>query len=707
MTASDLGIAASWSYGLAALGYTAFSIRLAFGWRRSAAATLLIAATTATALWSASTVSEILWSIPSASLATIAFDAIRYAAWFAFAAYLLKGRARADPGVAVATPPIPRWAAAFVAAGLFASLVLGAGYFPRQMSEAQGRTAEYAVRLGLAIFGLILVEQLLRRALPHARWGLKPLCVGLAGVFAFDILLFAEAMMFGRPDPSIFVARGVANALVIPFLAMATARNTGWTVELHMSRGVVFHSTAVLVSGIFMIAVAAAGYLIRYFGGGWGVALQIELLFAALLFAMMVASSGSFRSKLRVFVSKHFFSYRYDYRQEWLRFTRTLSAESSVQKVQERCIEALANLVESPAGALWLRREGRNFRPASRWNMPPIDAAAVEPADGPLVQFLERTGWVINLREHASFPARYPELTLPAWLPSIPAAWLIVPLVSGTELVGFAVLATPRATVDVNWEVHDLLKTASRQAASYLGQIEATEALLEARKFDAFNRMSAFVVHDLKNLVAQLTLMLRNAERHRDNPEFQSDMLTTVENVVGRMNHLMLQLRVGTTPLEKPRLTDLEQVVRSVYAAKAAANVTIDVDLAPGVCTFGNEERLEHVIGHLVQNALDATAKGGAVSVRLRRDERFATIEVSDTGVGMTPEFVRDRLFKPFETTKATGMGIGVYESWQYVSGLGGQMLIDSTPGAGTRVSVLLPLVESIAAPTAQGSLHT
>ena len=705
MNASELGIAAGWSYGLAAVGYAVFAIRLALGWRRSARASLLIGATIATSLWSASTVAALLWAVPFALLAANAFDALRYAAWFAFAAYLLKGRAMDQSGAAVAVPPIPRWATAFVTAGLVASLLLSAGYVPFHLSAAQGRMTEIALRLGLAIIGLILVEQLLRRALPHARWGLKPLCVGLAGVFAFDIFFYSEAMLFGLLDPNIFVARGIANAMVIPFIAIATARNTGWTLELHMSRGVVFHTTSILVSGVFLIAVAAGGYFVRYFGGGWGEALQIELLFAALLLGMMVASSGSFRSKLRVFISKHFFSYRYDYRQEWLRFTRTLSAESSVPRVQERCIEALANLVESPAGALWLRREGGKFRPASRWNMPPIDAAAVEPTESPLVGFLERTGWVINLREYASDPARYPELTMPAWLGSVPGAWLVVPLISGTELVGFAVLATPRVAIDVNWEVLDLLKTASRQAASYLGQIEATEALLEARKFDAFNRMSAFVVHDLKNLVSQLSLMLRNAERHKDNPEFQRDMLATVEHVVGRMNNLMLQLRVGTTPLEKARLTDLEQVVHNVCTAKAASSVTIDVDLMPGVCTIGHDERLEHVIGHLVQNALDATANGGTVSVRLRRDDRFATIEVSDTGAGMTPDFVRDRLFKPFQTTKAAGMGIGVYESWQYISGLGGEMLIDSTPDVGTNVRVLLPLAEAIAAPTAHDGL--
>src|SRR5256885_14862372 len=145
--------------------------------------------------------------------------------------------------------------------------------------------------------------------------------------------------------------------------------------------------------------------------------------------------------------------------------------------------------------------------------------------------------------------------------------WIIIPLVTGTELIGFVVLGAARAKIEVNWEVRDLLKTASRQAAGYLAQIRASEALLEARKFDAFNRMSAFVVHDLKNLVAQLSLMLRNAERHRDNPEFQRDMLSTVENVVEKMHKLMLQLRTGATPVENPRPVALEPVVRRVCAS--------------------------------------------------------------------------------------------------------------------------------------------
>jgi putative PEP-CTERM system histidine kinase len=449
---------------------------------------------------------------------------------------------------------------------------------------------------------------------------------------------------------------------------------------------------------VFLLAIAAAGYYVRFFGGDWGRALQIELLFAALLLAAVAVSSGRVRSKIQVFVSKHFFSYRYDYRAEWLRFTRNLSGESSVPRVQEQCIKALADLVDSPGGALWLKADNGDFRPASRLNVAAIDAT--EPADGSLAGFLQRTGWVVDLAEYAEDPAHYEGLVLPGWLASMPAAWLAVPLPLAAELVGFVLLTKPRTALDVNWEVRDLLKTASRQAASYLGQIRASEALLEARKFDAFNRMSAFVVHDLKNLVAQLTLMLKNSERHAGNPEFQRDMLSTVEHVVGRMNALMLQLRAGTTPVENARPVDLGSVVQRICAAKSASGSRLDVALDPDVSAIGHEDRLDHVIGHLIQNALDATAAHGRVSVHLRRTGGFAELEIVDTGVGMSAEFMRERLFKPFETTKSGGMGIGVYESSQYVAGLGGQILIDSTVGTGTRVRVLLPAGSDAGAPS-------
>jgi len=700
VTESAFATAAAWSYGVAAAVYVAFALRMLVGWRRNPRALLLLAAMLATALWASTGIVAGITDIAGARIAEDAADAIRYAAWFLFVARLLAGGRGGGDGVAALESRKSTLALVIVA--LVAGVVLSDSLPVAKSLGLANTRLVFGVRLGLAVFGLMLVEQLIRRAHPQARWGVRPLVIALAGVFGFDLFMFADAMLFGRIDPDIWVARAIANTIVVPFIAVSTARNTGWAIEMHMSRGVVFHTTALFVSGALLLAVAGAGYIIRYFGGDWGRALSIELVFAALLLGALVIGSGRFRAWLKVFVSKHFFSYRYDYREEWLRFTRTLATESAVQGVQERVVMALADLVESPSGGLWLADATRGFVPAARWNMPVV--AAVEPAGGALTSFLERTGWVVNLGEFATEPTRYPGLSLPPWLAALPGAWLVVPLASGAELLGFIVLTTPRTEIDVDWEVHDLLKTASRQAASYLGEIRATEALLEARKFDAFNRMSAFVVHDLKNLVAQLSLMLKNAERHRDNAEFQRDMLATVEHVVDRMNGLMLQLRAGTTPVEKPRLIELEPAVRRVCAAKSGAHAPIELDLMPGVLALGHDDRLEHVIGHLVQNALDATAGGGRVTVRLDRDGEFARIEVGDTGAGMSEDFIRERLFKPFETTKAAGMGIGVYESAQYVAGLGGRMLVDSTPNAGTRVRVLLPSADSAQAASARQS---
>jgi putative PEP-CTERM system histidine kinase len=699
LTGNSTATFAAWSYGVAAFVYIAFAVRMLVGSTSNPRARLLRSAIAATALWATAGIIVAAAESPGTWAVSNVADALRYAAWFLFMRALLQDK---PLGHASGAAPnfVRHWSIGLVAIALAASLAISFGLDLPGLNGAGSQRMEFGLRLGLAVFGLTLVEQLIRRARPHSSWAIKPLCVALGGIFAFDLFFYADAMLYGRIEADIWATRGIASAIVVPFIAIATARNTGWTVNLHLSRDVVVQSTTLLISGVFVLAVAAAGYFVRYVGGDWGRALQIELLFATLLCGVLVAWSGSFRAKVRVFVSKHFFSYRYDYRAEWLRFTRMLSTEGTAQGIKESAIIALANLVESPAGLLWVRDE-RGYQPGARWNLPALEA--IEPDEGSLASFLARTGWVIDLKQVAADPGRYEglDLALSPWLLAIPDAWLLIPLSSGDDLLGFVLLTNARTSIEVDWEVRDLLKTASRQAASYLGQLRATEALLEARKFDAFNRMSAFVVHDLKNLVAQLSLMLRNAERHHNNPEFQRDMLSTIENVVGRMNKLMLQLRTGATPAESPRPIELGPVVRRVCTAKGSQTAPVGMALTSGVVAVAHEERLEHVIGHLVQNALDATVTRGNVSVQLRRDERNAVLEVVDTGVGMSPEFVRQRLFRPFETTKTAGMGIGVYESSQYVVGLGGQLLVDSTPGVGTRVSVLLPLADGASAAAA------
>ncbi|MBS3997288.1 MAG: PEP-CTERM system histidine kinase PrsK, partial [Hydrogenophaga sp.] len=554
----------------------------------------------------------------------------------------------------------------------------------------------------LAVFGLVLVEQLFRNLSEDALWSAKPICLGLAGTFLYDLYLFSQAVLFSGIDPDALHIRGLVHAALMPLLLLSTTRHRNWIAKIRVSRQVVFHSASLLLVGGYLLFIAGVGYYVRYFGSDWGRALQLALFFMAVVALAALVLSQSFRARMRVLLGKHFFRYRYDYREEWLKFTQTLSSQAGPQDMGLHVIRGLADMLESPGGALWLRRpDESSFRQMARWNMPHVGDA--EPQDSALMGFMQRTGWVVNLAEYRETPARYEHLALPPWLGAQAQAWLLVPLWLGTQLLGFVVLASPRTRMDVNWEVNDLLKTAGRQAASFLAQMQATEALLEARKFEAFSRMSAFVVHDLKNIVTQLSLMMKNAKRLGHNPEFQADMLMTVENSLERMRQLMLQLREGAAPGGSAVGVDLGRIAQSLATSVSRRGRHLELQLEPRVATRGHEERLERVVGHLVNNALDATAAQQRVWLKVQRYGSHARVEVGDNGAGMSASFVQERLFKPFQTTKEAGMGIGAYESFQYVQELGGKVSVDSQEGVGTVVTLLLPLIESFQ----QTDLHT
>lgn len=680
----------AWSYGLAGFVYAAFALYLSARWRTGLRSSALLVAMLLCALWGFAGLAFALTGQSALLAANLLADLFRFGGWSFFILVLLRPDT-ADGNVRRFPWP---WQAIVVllllAVGLAAQIMLALGiafvWPPQRMALFDS--------LGLTIFTLVLVEQLYRNVSQDSRWSIKPLCIGLGGAILFDLYLYSDALLFNRIDADAFSIRGFVHALVVPLVAASTARSHDWKSKIALSKKIALQSISLVVVGAYLLFMAAAAYYVRYFGGEWGRSFQFALLFAALLLLCLLAFSGSMRAKFRVLVSKNFFSYRYDYREEWLRFTSTLSSQNESTEMGRHVIKGLADMIESPAGALWLKDPtSRFFAQAACWNMPAC--SATEDADSALCQFLLNSGWVINLEEYRSQPHRYAHLAPPEWLVGVPNAWLLVPLTTGKQMIGFVVLATARTKIDVNWEVNDLLKTAGQQAGAFLGQMQATEALLEARKFDAFNRMSAFVVHDLKNVVAQLSLMLKNAERHRDNPEFQKDMLQTVEHSVERMRQLMMQLSEGATPLDSPRGIDLADVIRRIQTAKASQGRGFAIELSERVIAKGHADRVERVIGHIVQNALDATKDGGEVRVRLQRRAEQALVEVDDSGHGMAPDFLRERLFKPFQTTKPEGMGIGAYESFQYVHELGGTVSVDSEVDVGTQVSLLLPIFDA------------
>jgi putative PEP-CTERM system histidine kinase len=676
-------------YGTAALlyaGLCALALRAAAGRDSRGGPALLYAfALLGTAAWAAAEAASDLSRDRAWPIAAALLDLLRDAAWLGLLLELA-GFARAPDGRRVAHPGL---------VGIAALVLLTAGlqaWHAHASPDAPSRALLFT-QLALPLVGLVLVEQMLRQVGDDSRWHVKPLAAALVIVFAFDVYLVSHALMFGGIDADHRAARGVVQLLVVPVLFVGTRQRGDWIARLRVSRRAAFHSITLVLAGGYLLALSALGYYVRYFGGSWGRALQISLLTAALAALVALGVSGSLRARLRVFLDKHFFSYRFDYREEWLRFTETLDTRGSPQQVGQAVIRGLADMVDCPAGALWARVDADDaFKQAVRWNTP--RSAAEEPCGSPFCRFLAERAWVVDLHEQRAAPTRYEGLVLPAWLAMLPGAWLVVPLLASDRLLGFVVLAEPRARADVNWEVLDLLKTASRQAAGQLAQMQATEALFEARKFEAFNKMSAFVVHDLKNIVTQLSLMLKNAQRLHDNREFQQDMLLTVESSLEKMRRLMLQLREGQAATGRGRGVELEPLVQRLCALARGQGREVEVGQLEPLATRGHEERLERVLGHLVQNALDATPPEGRVWLQVFRFSGQVQIEVGDTGSGMSEEFVQTRLFKPFASTKASGMGVGSYESFQYVRELGGSIKVQSQPGEGTVIDVFLPLFD-------------
>jgi putative PEP-CTERM system histidine kinase len=681
----------AWSYGLVGACYLGFALRLLqLRYLRTPIdrpKLAVISAVVFCALWGWLFLAYLISGQRVLLILGDVADLLRYACWISFLLLLLVPRASDKAGQG------SRWM-------LFAGgAVILFGAVSRVLEALDSNLLGEPVRLllfsslALPVFSLLLVEQLFRNATEDSRWNVKPLCLGLAGCALFDVYLYSQGVLFNRLDADAVSIRGVVHALMVPLLLLASTRRHDWISKIQVSRTAAFHSATLLIAGIYLIFVSSIGYYVRYFGGEWGRALQLVLVSFALLLLSVLALSGSVRARLRVFLGKHFFRYRYDYREEWLRFTKTLSSQNSPQEMGGNVVRGLADLLESPGGGLWVRdRGGPFFAQIARWNLAAVEAR--EEADSPLCQFMQQDGWVVNLEEFRASPRRYGTLTLPPWLQSIEQAWLIVPLTVADNLIGFVVLVRARTRMEINWETNDLLKTAGRQAASFLAQMQATEALLDVRKFDAFNRMSAFVVHDLKNIVTQLSLMMKNAQRHSQNPEFQKDMLITVENSLDRMRQLMLQLREGATPPGTAVGVDLCEIVDRIERSVMGRGRKLEVEIYHRIGTRGHEERLERVIGHVVQNAFDATDATGRVRLTLGRQGSQARLEVVDTGHGMSQEFIRERLFKPFQTTKQAGMGIGAYESFQYIQELGGKIEVDSELNKGTKVTILLPMFE-------------
>ncbi len=527
------------------------------------------------------------------------------------------------------------------------------------------------------------------------RWALKPLILYLAITSIFEFVTFANALMVEQIHINYIAARGYIYLALIPFLVLAIRRVKNWGVEIYISRDIVTHSTLLMVAGGYLFIMAMLGYLVKYFGGQWGGTIQVVLIVLSLALLVTLFLSLSFRTKIKVFITKHFFANQFDYRHEWLKLTHCLNSKELNENVYATALRGLTQAIDYQTGCFIQVQNGELKVLAN------IDKSDLNEDEKTVLLefsvFLKSKNWIIDIEELRTRPFVYEGLKVNHSLLNAVYFQLVIPIYNDDEFWGMVVMkGSDNTSKNLNWELRDYLTAVNAQVSNFLFHHQAAQELAENAQFAAFTRMSAFIVHDLKNVMAQIDLILSNSEQHKDNPEFIEDTFETLKHTKARMDKMLLQLtEKNATQDGADSLVSLSQSVKQVVEQRCAsflplANVIINSE-TPVVL---DKEKLCNVIYHLVSNAQQATADDGNVDIiiELSEDNKHMLINIVDTGSGMSEDFIGNRLFKPFDTTKGNaGMGIGAFDAKSYLDKIGGQLLVQSELNKGTVFTLRIP----------------
>ena len=547
------------------------------------------------------------------------------------------------------------------------------------------------IRIAASVTGLVLSHNLYIASRGGQLSGIRLLAIGLAGLFLYDLNFYTLAFLLPPASVDLYNIRGAVSALLVLLFLFATREN--WVRGARVSRNVAFQTVAFSGVGFYLIAMSLLAYALKLVGGNWGTLLQVSFLFATIMLAAVILVSDRFRAWLRVAIARNFYRYRYDYRSEWLRFIATVSAPGDAQGLPERVVQAVASVLEARGGWLLVPDDDR-FSPGATWQMADRPPEALT-MDTPLVAWLRQDRLLdLEMVRDGELPGA-PEL--PAWLAADRRYWLVLPAFNRDALAGVLLIGRSLVPRRLGWEDEELLKTLGRQVGSYVAESRGQSALEEARRFEEFNRRFAFILHDIKNLVSQLSLLARNAERHADNPEFRTDMVATLKESVGKMNALLSWLSQRATGLPAadapvPVASLLRLLVKSRAGAWPALTLHVG-DKADHAMVSGDAARLEQMFAHLLQNAIDASPAGTPIRFDVAVAGSELVVTLADRGHGMSARFIRQELFQPFTSTKAGGFGIGAYEAREIARAHGGRLDVASREGEGTSFTITLPLV--------------
>lgn len=579
------------------------------------------------------------------------------------------------------------------------TLLLGATAHLRGGAEAEPwmtPTLTFAAMV-VAIGGLAIIDGGVRRASAGLRMPVMAVAGGFAMLWAYEVNVQLIGALTGEIASMLIELLPAVVLLTLPAYVVA-AMDVGRE-RMRLSRTAATRTLILLGAAAYLIVIALTGAVARVLGGDYAeLAQTISLLVLLGTGGLMIASARS-RAWLSVMISKHFFEHRYDYRAEWMRFTATLGqgdkGDGGVddRNLYRRVAKALAELTGSPGALLMTPSAAGGFRIAEQWHWP---GGASEDATLSLRSafMLQETRHIVDLdTERRGHPGE--DLAIPDWLIADSRAWVVVPVLHFQRMIAIVILHRPAVSRALDWEDLDVLRIAGQQAASYLAESQSQQALSEARRFDEFNRRFAFIMHDIKNLASQIGLLARNAERHADKADFRADMVETLKISAGRLSDLLARLSPRERgPAAEAGRTLVEPVLNEI-AAEMRPRRALFVGCQAGLSAWADAGAIRQIVQHLVANAIDASAPETPVQVVAVAEQGRVRIDVIDQGCGMTRDFIRDELFKPFVSTKESGFGLGAFEALQVAQALGGAIEVTSEPGKGSNFTLWLPLADA------------
>ena len=671
---SDIGFALS-SAGFSLLLLLIFTVR-----KSGLAKYLLILATATTAVWSAIHISIVFG--PPTVQKVLFIDTIKQLIWIVFLLSCLKDSFQNIRQVLA--QPIA-----------WAMLLLPVSALVLPMLTPLDNTWRYLAQTMIALEVLVLLELIFRQA-GENRWSYKPLILFLGATNLFEFVTFANATMVDQLEVAYIAARGYIYVALLPFLVLAIRRIKHWGVDIFISRDIVLHSSLLMVAGAYLFIMALVGYAVKYVGGEWGSTVQIVLIVLSFALLMTLFLSNSFRIKIKVFITKHFFANQFDYRIEWLKLTEALeTSDYNINNIYNSALKGLMQAIDYDAGLL-VKRSGVHYESVA--NIEHSDLSVPErELLGILGTYVANKNWIIDIEELRYKPFVYEGLKVNHALLNDCTFELVIPIYRGKELWGLALLHSKQPTTRLNWEIRDYLTAVTAQVSSYVFHHEASQEVAENAQFAAFNRMSAFVLHDLKNVLAQIDLILCNAEQHKNNPEFIDDTFETLQHTKARMEKMLRQLTDKKEAQKSSEsLCTVSELVDQVINRKCAGNLpTPELEVSDEKQLVVDEEKFSNVMYHLISNAQQATEDDGFVKIQIDKsvDDKRLIIKIIDNGIGMSQEFIQSRLFKPFDTTKGNaGMGIGAYDAKNFMEKVGGHLDVQSKEQKGTTFTLTLPI---------------